>query len=119
VWNTVLNALVFPAPLTAIFMWVNTVAWSRGSTAALPWHTVIIIGALFALVSFPLTVIGAIAGRNMASDFVAPSRTTKVGVISIGVSMSIDTCVRVLYCLCDVCTSVHRVHRIPYSCIYP
>jgi hypothetical protein len=55
----------------------------------------------------------------MASDFVAPSRTTKVGVISIGVSMSIDTCVRVLYCLCDVCTSVHRVHRIPYSCIYP
>jgi len=37
-----------------------------------------IIGALFALVSFPLTVIGAIAGRNLATDFAAPCRTTKV-----------------------------------------
>jgi len=77
VWNTVLNALVFPAPLTAIFAWVNTVAWSRGSTAALPWHTVMIIMALYVLVSFPLTVIGAIAGRNLAGDFTAPCRTTK------------------------------------------
>lgn len=42
VWNTVLNAVVFPAPLTAIFMWVNTIAWSHGSTAALPWHTVMV-----------------------------------------------------------------------------
>merc|ERR1719181_1160635 len=78
VWNTVLTALVFPAPLVAIFMWVNTVAWNRGSSAALPWHTVIIIGALYLLVSFPLTVIGAIAGRNLSSDFEAPCRTTKV-----------------------------------------
>jgi len=78
VWNTVMNAMVFPAPLSFIFMWVNSVAWSRGSTAALPWHTVMIIVALYLLVSFPLTVIGAIAGRNLSSDFVAPSRTTKV-----------------------------------------
>ena len=76
VWNTVLTALVFPAPLMCIFMWVNTVAWSRGSSAALPWHTVMIIAALYALVSFPLTVIGAIAGRNLSTGFEAPCRTT-------------------------------------------
>mmetsp|Transcript_41743 Transcript_41743/g.94262 ORF Transcript_41743/g.94262 Transcript_41743/m.94262 type:complete len:597 (-) Transcript_41743:525-2315(-) len=78
VWNTVLTASAFPAPLSAIFMWVNTIAWSRGSSAALPWHTVMIIAALYFLVSFPLTVIGAIAGRNMTGDFAAPCRTTKV-----------------------------------------
>lgn len=33
--------------------------------------------ALYLLVSFPLTVIGAIAGRNMSGDFEAPCRTTK------------------------------------------
>lgn len=78
VWNTVLTAIIFPGPLSMIFMWVNTVAWSRGSTAALPWHTVMIIAALYILVSFPLTVIGAIAGRNLASDFDVPCRTNKV-----------------------------------------
>merc|ERR1711977_744758 len=36
-----------------------------------------IIGSLYILVSFPLTVIGAIAGRNLASDFDAPCRTKK------------------------------------------
>mmetsp|Transcript_43249 Transcript_43249/g.117081 ORF Transcript_43249/g.117081 Transcript_43249/m.117081 type:complete len:550 (+) Transcript_43249:564-2213(+) len=78
VWNTVMTAIIFPGPLGCIFMWVNTVAWSRSSTAALPWHTVMIIASLYMLVSFPLTIIGAIAGRNLATDFDAPCRTKKV-----------------------------------------
>lgn len=118
-WNTILNALVFPAPLSAIFMWVNTVAWSQGSTAALPWHTVIIIGALFGLVSFPLTVIGAIAGRNMASDFAAPSRTTKVrssSVVSSAVVVVVD--IRVLLWVLHACLQACPVHQALASNIY-
>ena len=78
VWNTVLTALVFPFPLTIVFGWVNTVAWSHGSTAALPLIAVAIIAALYVLVSFPLTVIGAICGRASAVDFEAPCRTKKM-----------------------------------------
>merc|ERR1719240_1741104 len=34
-----MTAIMFPGPLSCIFMWVNTVAWSRNSTAALPCRT--------------------------------------------------------------------------------
>ena len=78
VWNTVLTALVFPVPLSGVFTWVNSVAWMHGSTAALPLVAVFIIMALYALVALPLTVIGAIAGRNTAADLDAPCRTNKV-----------------------------------------
>jgi hypothetical protein len=78
VWNTILNALIFPAPLMAVFSFVNTVAIVNTSTAALPVGTILVMLALFVLVTFPLSVIGAIAGRNTASDFEQPCRTTKV-----------------------------------------
>merc|ERR1719181_2229101 len=39
---------------------------------------VMIVAALYALVSFPFTVIGAICGRASASDFEAPCRTKKM-----------------------------------------
>lgn len=77
-WNIVTAALVFPAPLTVVFAFLNSVAWSNGSTAALPAATILIIAGLFLLVSFPLTIVGGIAGRNMAADFEAPCRTKKV-----------------------------------------
>jgi hypothetical protein len=78
VWNTILNALIFPAPLMVVFSFVNSVAIINTSTAALPVSTILVMLALFILVTFPLSVIGAIAGRNTASDFEQPCRTTKV-----------------------------------------
>jgi transmembrane 9 superfamily member 2/4 len=42
VWNTVLTALVFPAPLGLVFCWVNGVAWVQQSTAALPLTTILV-----------------------------------------------------------------------------
>jgi len=74
----VLLALVFPGPLTAVFAFVNSVAWSNGSTAALPATTILIILGLVVLVAFPLTVLGGIIGRNTSGDFQAPCRTKKV-----------------------------------------
>lgn len=51
---------------------------TQSSTAALPFHAIVVIVALFVFVAFPVTVIGAIIGRNTASDFQAPCRTTRV-----------------------------------------
>mmetsp|Transcript_41052 Transcript_41052/g.52920 ORF Transcript_41052/g.52920 Transcript_41052/m.52920 type:complete len:598 (+) Transcript_41052:145-1938(+) len=77
-WNIMLSALVFPAPLLGVFSWVNSVAWSSASTAALPWHTILAIMSMWLLISFPLTVLGGIVGRNSASIMEVPCRTNKV-----------------------------------------
>lgn len=42
VWNVVLTASVFPLPLGVVFTWVNTIAWNRESTAALPFTTIMV-----------------------------------------------------------------------------
>lgn len=76
--NALIATLAFPVPLVFVFMWVNSVALAHGSSAALPFVAVLIIAALFALVAFPLSIGGAILGRQTASDFRAPCRTTRV-----------------------------------------
>jgi len=77
-WNIVTAALVFPGPLAVVWSFLNSVAWSQASTAALPAATIFIILGLFLFVSFPLSVVGGIAGRNTAGEFEAPCRTKKV-----------------------------------------
>jgi dolichyl-phosphate-mannose--protein O-mannosyl transferase len=42
VWNTVLTAVIFPLPLGSVFVWVNSVAWTHNSTAALPMTTILV-----------------------------------------------------------------------------
>merc|ERR1712072_64472 len=76
--NALVTATVFPAPLALVFMWVNSVALAHGSSAALPVVAVIIVVALYGLVAFPLTIGGAILGRQMSTDFRAPCRTTRL-----------------------------------------
>jgi transmembrane 9 superfamily protein 2/4 len=53
-WNTLLTAGVFPVPLAAMFMFVNTIAWNFNSTAALPFTTILVscYSALFFHSSF-------------------------------------------------------------------
>jgi hypothetical protein len=78
VWNTILTASLFPVPTFVVFVILNSAAWSRGATAALPIGTILIIIALNLLVTFPLTIVGAIVGRSSTGEFEAPCRTTKV-----------------------------------------
>ncbi|CAM9594393.1 unnamed protein product [Ectocarpus sp. 12 AP-2014] len=78
VWNAITSSLVFPLPLLGVFSVVNTIAISQSSTAALPFYPVMVIVAMFVFIVFPMTVIGAIIGRNTTSDFQAPCRTTRV-----------------------------------------
>ena len=73
------TAALFPAPVVAIFAWLNTIALAHGSTSALPFTAILTIFALFIFVSFPLSVAGGLLAKNWASaDFNAPTRTTKV-----------------------------------------
>jgi hypothetical protein len=78
VWNTILTACIFPVPLGVVFMVVNTIAWRSNSTAALPTQTVMIMLGIGLFAHFPLTVVGAIVGRNITDEFKPPSRTNKV-----------------------------------------
>jgi len=73
------TATLFPVPVVAVFLWVNSVALAHGSTSALPVTAVLTVGALYAFICFPLTVFGGILAKNFASaEFNAPTRTTKV-----------------------------------------
>ena len=78
VFNTVLTACVFPVPLAGVFTWVNTIAWSHESTAALPITTIALMLGIMLFVHFPLTVVGAVVGRNATVEYAAPCRTNKV-----------------------------------------
>eukprot|EP00743_Colponemidia_sp_Colp-15_P002200 GILK01002386.1.p1 GENE.GILK01002386.1~~GILK01002386.1.p1 ORF type:complete len:577 (-),score=89.61 GILK01002386.1:135-1865(-) len=77
-WNIVLTACLFPGFLFAVWAFLNTVALTYSSTAALPFSTIVLIVLLWALVTFPLTVVGGIAGRNQAVTFEVPCRPTKI-----------------------------------------
>ncbi|TYZ65450.1 hypothetical protein PybrP1_011729 [[Pythium] brassicae (nom. inval.)] len=78
VWNILLSVLVIPGPLLLVFSFLNSVAIWNDSSAALPFGTILIVLAIFALVALPLAVVGGIAGRNTAGDFGAPCRTNKI-----------------------------------------
>lgn len=62
--NTLLTATLFCGPLLVTFSFLNTVAIVYRSTAALPFGTIVIILVIWAAVTFPLTVLGGIAGKN-------------------------------------------------------
>jgi hypothetical protein len=75
--NVLLTASLFCGPALLLFSFLNTVAIAYRSTAALPFGTIVIITVIWLLVTFPLTVLGGIAGKNCTADFAAPVRTAK------------------------------------------
>jgi hypothetical protein len=72
--NVLLVSVLFCGPLLGVFSVLNTIAWVQGSTQALPFGTICIIIVIWALVTFPLTVLGGIAGKNSREEFAAPCR---------------------------------------------
>ena len=77
VWvhNVLLTCSLIAGPIFVIWAYLNTVAIVYNSTAALPFGTIVALFALYILVTFPLTLAGAIAGKNYSDDFDAPTRT--------------------------------------------
>lgn len=73
--NTVLTACLFAVPFFAIFVTVNSVAVYYGSSSALPFQTIATVFCLWALVTFPLTILGGVRARNKNPTFEAPCKT--------------------------------------------
>lgn len=78
--NVLLTTALFCGPMLATFSFLNTVAIVYRSTAALPFGTICIILVIWALITFPLTVLGGIAGKN--------SKVPKLGLLTVGVNSS-------------------------------
>jgi len=75
VWNIIAAALLLPGPLCVTFAFLNTVAIYYKSTAAVPFSTIMVLLTLYLSVSFPLTLIGGIAGKNSTGKMEVPCRT--------------------------------------------
>jgi len=75
--NAVLTAVLFPGPFFLVFMINNSVALYYGSSSARTLSTIAIVILLWALVTFPLTIIGALRGRNTAKPYDAPCKTNR------------------------------------------
>jgi len=78
VWALVCSYFLFLGPFFLTCTFLNSVAWGNNSSTALPFGTIVIIILILTLVSFPLLVVGGITGRNFATPFEAPCRTTKI-----------------------------------------
>lgn len=75
--NVLLTGGLFCGPLFMTFCILNTIAIAYSSTAALPFGTIVVIVLIWTLVTSPLLVFGAIAGKSSRIEFQAPCRTTK------------------------------------------
>lgn len=76
--NAFVTVFVFCGPAALIHMYLNSVAFLYSSTRALPLWSVASISLLWAVVTIPLTVFGAILGKNQSRPYDAPGRTTKI-----------------------------------------
>lgn len=76
--NALITVFVFCGPAALIWVYLNSIAVMYNSTRALPLWTVASIVGLWAAVTIPLTVLGAIVGKNQSRPYDAPGRTTKI-----------------------------------------
>lgn len=76
--NVLLTSFLFAFPLFLVWAVVNSVAWSYGTTQALPWSTVLLLLCLWLFLGFPLTILGGIAGKNAPPGLDAPCRTKNI-----------------------------------------
>jgi len=74
-WLVVLVSTVWGVPMFVVAIILNSIAAYYGSTSALSFSTIFLIILIWALIGFPLTLIGGIAGKRLATPFYAPVRT--------------------------------------------
>eukprot|EP00127_Corallochytrium_limacisporum_P000167 Clim_evm28s6 gene=Clim_evmTU28s6 len=76
--NALLTASVFVGPFLTIWSIMNSVAWSYGSTQAIPLGTAIGLAFLWVFVGFPGCIVGSVLGKNRANPMDVPSRTKMI-----------------------------------------
>ena len=52
----------------AVFMVVNSYAWYKGSTSAIPAEAVFLVLLIFIVIFIPLTLVGTITSRIKSTD---------------------------------------------------
>lgn len=78
VWNINLTACLYTVPFFLTWSIINSVAWAYGSTQALPFTTIVVLGLVWIVIGYPLTVFGGIIGKNSSGSFDAPCRTKNI-----------------------------------------
>lgn len=76
--NALATVVVFCGPVGAVMTYLHTVALAYQSTRAVPLWTIASIAALWAVVTIPLTLLGAILGKNGSKPFPSPTNPTKI-----------------------------------------
>ncbi|XP_022867769.1 transmembrane 9 superfamily member 1-like [Olea europaea var. sylvestris] len=76
--SMILTASFFPFLCFGIGFMLNTVAIFYGSLAAIPFGTMVAVFVIWSFVSFPLTLLGAVVGRNWSG---APNNPCRVKTI--------------------------------------
>jgi len=73
--NAVLTGILYTGPFVLVFAFLNSVAISYGATSALPFKTIFFIILLMLVVTFPLTLYGAMQAKKKTQPFQAPCKT--------------------------------------------
>ncbi|PAV61326.1 hypothetical protein WR25_18179 isoform B [Diploscapter pachys] len=75
--NLMLTSFLIPGILFGVFFCTNLLLWSKGSSAAVPFGTLVALLALWLFVQTPMTFVGAFFGFKKKS-FQAPVRTNQI-----------------------------------------
>jgi transmembrane 9 superfamily protein 2/4 len=75
--NILLTAFFVPGILFSIFFITNLMLWSKGSSAAVPFGTLVALLSLWLFLATPLTFIGSFFGFK-ADRIIAPVRTNQI-----------------------------------------
>lgn len=78
VQNALATVVVFCGPVGSVLSYLHSVALLYQSTRAVPGWTILSIVMLWAVVTIPLTLLGAILGKNRSRPFPSPCIPTKI-----------------------------------------
>ncbi len=105
--NVLRTVFFIPGCAFSVFFFLNILLWSSGSSAAIPFTTLIALLALFFGISTPLTVLGSYLGFR---KIVSASLLLYMYTVNI-----LCVCVCVCACVC-VCVCVSNLYQCGYYC---
>ncbi|RCN27591.1 endomembrane protein 70 [Ancylostoma caninum] len=75
--NVILTSFLIPGILFSVFFFTNLLLWAKGSSAAVPFGTLVALLSLWLFISTPMTFVGAFFGfKKKAIE--APVRTNQI-----------------------------------------
>ncbi|CAD6187415.1 unnamed protein product [Caenorhabditis auriculariae] len=75
--NLVMTSFLVPGIVFTVFFFTNTLLWTKGSSAAVPFGTLVVLLILWIFVATPMTFIGAFFGYKK-KGIEAPVRTNQI-----------------------------------------